>query len=61
MIGEMIRIISEDDNHFPEDVCDELLDIIHHRHNNLLVEGGTYYSPLFLAAAYLNPGASQVH
>ncbi|PBL04598.1 hypothetical protein ARMGADRAFT_1096973 [Armillaria gallica] len=45
----------EDDNYFPEDVCDELLDIIHHRHNNLLVEGGTYYSPLFLAAAYLNP------
>ncbi|PBK63232.1 hypothetical protein ARMSODRAFT_894747 [Armillaria solidipes] len=56
-IGEMIKIISDEENHFPNDVCEELLDIIHHRHNNLFVEGGTYYTPLYLAAAYLNPGA----
>lgn len=56
MIGEMISIISDENNHFPDDVRNELMDIIHHCHNDLLVEGGTYYTPLFLAAAYLNPG-----
>ncbi|KAK0184773.1 hypothetical protein F5146DRAFT_938135, partial [Armillaria mellea] len=56
MIGEMISIISDEDNHFPNDVCNKLMDIIHHCHNDLLMEGSTYYTPLFLAAAYLNPG-----
>ncbi len=53
----MINIISDEENHFPDDVRDELLDIIHHRHNDLFVKGGTYYTPLYMAAAYLNPGA----
>ncbi|PBK90308.1 hypothetical protein ARMGADRAFT_1047002 [Armillaria gallica] len=56
-VREMINVIMNDENQFPDDVRDEILDIIHHRHNNLFVEGGTYYTPLYMAAAYLNPGA----
>ncbi|KAK0237310.1 hypothetical protein EDD85DRAFT_770807 [Armillaria nabsnona] len=52
-VGEMINVIMNDENQFPDDI----LNIIHHRHNNLFIEGGTYYTPLYMAAAHLNPGA----
>ncbi len=41
---------------FPLDVQDDILDALHHRHNQVFTEGGNLYSPVYLAAAYLNPG-----
>ncbi|KAF5366171.1 hypothetical protein D9758_005756 [Tetrapyrgos nigripes] len=53
---EIERIVKDSDNSYPQEVQDDILDILNRRQGQLFGPGGRLYNRVYLVAAYLNAG-----
>ncbi len=56
IVRYMLDILQSKEHRFPIEVQDEICTIIYYHHKEIMCENGWLYSPIYLAAAYLNPG-----